>query len=131
MIYNNFIPVEPNEVSGDWRSTKAVANKIKPIAVASPIKSVLKIIKKNNLNIIKVRYSKIKDKIYFKRYYGVTYLLVIYLNGYEKEAKELEEIMKRNNGFIQSNNPNEVYRIGQLLNYKEENIKRYIKNVVL
>ncbi len=59
---------------------------------------------------------------------GTRHGYVIYRDGYEKNAHKLLSIIKKNNGYLALNTPEETYEIGKLLGYSEEGIRDFIQN---
>ena len=73
------------------------------------------IIKDNNLNVLKVPSNKYGLYIYFRP-------------GAETQAQELKDIAEKYNGYLAYNaDENDTRRIGQLLNYHQNDIEDFIK----
>lgn len=51
---------------------------------------------------------------------------IVYSDGYEIQANQLDDIMKKLGGYVQDETPVEAYQIGKLLSYTDESIEKYV-----
>lgn len=78
----------------------------------------LKLANEKNLGVIEIKKNDINNP----------YSLIIYNKNYEKNAKELEQIALKYNGYLSHDaTAYDSYRIGILLEYDEDEVKKYLK----
>lgn len=108
--------VYPHEVSNSKSAIRSLINKQRNVGwINLPKQEDVDIMNDNNIESIPVPSNP------YDAY-------VIYLDGYENEAKELVRISQKYNGFLSPDaTDEETYKIGRILGYPESEIEDYIK----
>ena len=115
-FFKLFETIHPNEAYSDLNSLKTVLENKRKICLILKDKTFLKIAVIYNLEVIEVR----KED-------GKIPNCIIYTKDNEKNAKELEKIMLKYEGYCPWYATDEdSYRIGILLEYDEDEIKKYL-----
>ena len=121
--YKLFETVNPKEMTNDKSSFFSVLYGKRNICfIGRKHPFYLELAEKNGINVIEVPKNDEDEPISY----------IFYKKEKEKEAKELENIALKYNGYLSVNaTAEETYRIGILLEYDEDSIKQFIKSKTL